>query len=139
MKKNNYIAILDNAIVEFLPQKTQYEVLRSFLNNKNQSLSLYITEDENTYLNGSQLIKKIDEKPKVKGFIFFSLLQISFKKNQNIEIINKILKNGYEIIFYKEDYLIKNLLQLKNDTKKLKLFRETNLKKIDRLKSLIFF
>ncbi len=139
MKKNNYIAILDNAIVEFLPQKTQYEVLRSFLNNKNKSLSLYITEDENTYLNGSQLIKKIDEKPKVKGFIFFSLLQISFKKNQNIEIINKILKNGYEIIFYKEDYLIKNLLQLKNDTKKLKLFRETNLKKIDRLKSLIFF
>lgn len=139
MKKNNYIAILDNAIVEFLPQKTQYEVLRSFLNNKNKSLSLYITEDENTYLNGSQLIKKIEEKPKVKGFIFFSLLQISFKKNQNIEIINKILKNGYEIIFYKEDYLIKNLLQLKNDTKKLKLFRETNLKKIDRLKSLIFF
>lgn len=139
MKKNNYIAILDNAIVEFLPQKTQYEVLRSFLNNKKKSLSLYITEDENTYLNGSQLIKKIDEKPKVIGFIFFSLLQISFKKNQNIEIINKILKNGYEIIFYKEDYLIKNLLQLKNDTKKLKLFRETNLKKIDRLKSLIFF
>ena len=139
MKKNNYIAILDNAIVEFLPQKTQHEVLRSFLNNRNSSLSLYVTEDENTYLNGSQLIKKIDEKPKVKGFIFFSLLQISFNKNQNIEIIKKILENNYEIIFYKEDYSLKSLSQFKKDIKKIKLFRETNLKKIHRLKSLLFF
>lgn len=139
MKKNNYIAILDNAIVEFLPQKTQYEVLRSFLNNKKCSLSLYIIEDENTYFRSSQLIKKIDEKPKIKGFIFFSLLQISLNKDQNTDIIKKILENGYELIFYKEDYSLKNLSQFKNDIKKLKLFRETNLKRIDRLKSLIFF
>lgn len=139
MKKNNFIAILDNAIVEFLPQKTQYEVLGSFLKNNNSTLSLYITEDENTYLHSSQLIKKIDEKPKVKGFIFFSLLQISFNKNQNLDIIEKALKNNYEIIFYKENYSLKNLAQLKKDFKKIKLFRETNLKKIDRLKSLLFF
>ena len=102
-------------------------------------MSLYIIEDENTYFRSSQLIKKIDDKPKIKGFIFFSLLQISLNKDQNTEIIKKILENGYELIFYKEDYSLKNLSQFKNDIKKLKLFRETNLKRIDRLKSLIFF
>ena len=60
MKKNSkyYIAILDNALVEFLPQKAQYEVLRSYLNKNKLNISLYITEDENTYLKSSQLIKK---------------------------------------------------------------------------------
>ena len=137
--KNNFLAVLDNAIVEFLPQKTQYDVLRSFLHERNKTLSLYIIEDENTYLNSSQLIKKIAEKPAVKGFIFFSMLQISFDKNQNINILDKILKHNYEVIFYKEDFKIKNYADFKKNKKKIKLFRETNLKKIERLKSLLIF
>ena len=117
--KNNFLAVLDNAIVEFLPQKTQYDVLRSFLHERNKTLSLYIIEDENTYLNSSQLIKKIAEKPAVKGFIFFSMLQISFDKNQNINILDKILKHNYEVIFYKEDFKIKNYADFKKIKKKL--------------------
>ena len=39
--KNNFLAVLDNAIVEFLPQKTQYNVLRSFLHERNKTLSLF--------------------------------------------------------------------------------------------------
>tara|TARA_A100001011_G_C13991209_1_gene707318 strand:+ start:181 stop:606 length:426 start_codon:yes stop_codon:yes gene_type:complete len=141
MKKNSksYIAILDNALVEFLPQKAQYEVLRSYLNKNKINLSLYITEDENTYLKSSQLIKKINSKPKIDGFIFFSLLQISFSPKQNIEIIQKLLKHKYEIIFYKENIRIKNYKDFLKIKKHILLFRQNNTKNIDRLKSLLVF
>ena len=141
MKKNSkyYIAILDNALVEFLPQKAQYEVLRSYLNKNKLNISLYITEDENTYLKSSQLIKKINSKPKVDGFIFFSLLQISFSQNQNIEIIKKLLNHKYEIIFYKENIRIKNYKDFLKIRKHILLFRQNNTKNIDRLKSLLVF
>jgi len=141
MKKNSkyYIAILDNALVEFLPQKAQYEVLRSYLNKNKINLSLYITEDENTYLKSSQLIKKINSKPKIDGFIFFSLLQISFSSKQNIEIIQKLLKYKYEIIFYKENIRIKNYKDFLKIKKHILLFRQNNTKNIDRLKSLLVF
>ena len=136
-KKNSYLGVLDYALVEFLPQKAQYEVLRVFLNQKKNSLALYVMEDEMTYLSSSQLLKKVNEKPKVKGFVFFSLLQISFEK-KNTEIIKQILSNKYEIIFYKENIHIPNMSSYKKRfEKKILLFRHNNIKAIDRLKSLI--
>ena len=60
-KKNSYLGVLDYALVEFLPQKAQYEVLRVFLNQKKNSLALYILEDETTYLSSSQLLKKVNQ------------------------------------------------------------------------------
>ena len=136
-KKNSYLGVLDYALVEFLPQKAQYEVLRVFLNKKKNSLALYVMEDETTYLSSSQLLKKVNEKPKVKGFVFFSLLQISFEK-KNTEIIKQILSNKYEIIFYKENIHIPNMSSYKKKfEKKILLFRHNNIKAIDRLKSLL--
>ena len=55
-KSNKFLAVLDNALVEFLPQKAQYEVIKNFLNQKRSSLALYIIEDELTYLSSSQLL-----------------------------------------------------------------------------------
>ena len=108
-KNNKFIPILDYALVEFLPQKAQYEVIKQYLNQKNYSLALYVMEDELTYISSVQLIKKIADRPKVKGFIFFSLLQISFEKGNNMEIIKNILSEKYEVIFYKENIHIKNI------------------------------
>ena len=137
-KKNSYLGVLDYSLVEFLPQKAQYEVLRVFLNQKKNSLALYIIEDETTYLSSSQLLKKVNEKPKVKGFVFFSLLQISFEEKKNTEIIKQILSNKYEIIFYKENIHIPNMSSYKKKfEKKILLFRHNNIKTIDRLKSLL--
>ena len=139
-KSNKFLAVLDNALVEFLPQKAQYEVIKNFLNQKKSSLALYIIEDELTYLSSSQLLKKINEKPKVNGFIFFSLLQISFEKEKNIEIIKKILSEKYEVIFYKENIHIRNMTSFKKEfEKKLLLFRDNNINVINRLKSLLVF
>ena len=137
-KKNSYIGVLDYALVEFIPQKAQYEIFKGFLNKKKNSLALYVAEDETTYLSSSQLLKKIYEKPKVKGFIFFSLLQISFEEKKNTEIIKQILSNKYEIIFYKENIHIPNMSSYKKRfEKKILLFRHNNIKAIDRLKSLL--
>ena len=72
--KNNILkfwGVLDNALVSFLPQKAQFEILKSSLYKKKCSLAFYSLEDEYTYLNNASLIKKLYEKPKVNGFIFF--------------------------------------------------------------------
>jgi len=137
-KKDSYIGVVDYALVEFVPHKAQYEILKVFLNKKKNSLALFVVEDETTYLSSSRLLKKINEKPKVKGFIFFSLLQISFEEKKNTEIIKQILSNKYEIIFYKENIHIPNMSSYKKRfEKKILLFRHNNLKAIDRLKSLL--
>ena len=110
MKNNTskFWGVLDNALVSFLPQKAQFEILKSFLSKKKYSLAFYSLEDEYTYMNNSSLLKKLYEKPKVSGFIFFSLLQISYGKNQNIELIKKILSKNYEVLFYRENIHLKN-------------------------------
>ena len=63
--KNNaskFWGVLDNALVSFLPQKAQFEILKSFLLKKKCSLAFYSLEDENTYLNNSIFLKKLHEK-----------------------------------------------------------------------------
>ena len=82
-------------------------------------------------------LKKLYEKPKVSGFIFFSLLQISYGKNQNIELIKKILSKNYEVLFYREKIHLKNLKSFKKDKKKLILFRNLNIDLIKKQLSLI--
>ena len=129
--------VLDNALVSFLPQKAQFEILKSFLSKKKYSLAFYSLEDEYTYMNNSSLLKKLYEKPKVSGFIFFSLLQISYGKNQNIELIKKILSKNYEVLFYRENIHLKNLKSFKKDKKKLILFRNLNIDLIKKQQSLI--
>ncbi len=138
--KNNaskFWGVLDNALVSFLPQKAQFEILKSFLLKKKCSLAFYSLEDENTYLNNSIFLKKLHEKPKVSGFIFFSLLQISYRKNQNLELIQKILSQKYEVLFYRENIHLKNLSTLEKDKKKLSLFRNLNIDLIKKQQSLI--
>tara|TARA_B100001029_G_scaffold95091_1_gene78095 strand:- start:85 stop:507 length:423 start_codon:yes stop_codon:yes gene_type:complete len=129
--------VLDNALVSFLPQKAQFEILKSFLSKKKYSLAFYSLEDENTYMNNSIFIKKLQEKPKVSGFIFFSLLQISYRKNQNLELIKKILSKNYEVLFYRENIHLKNLKKFNKDKKKLSLFRNLNIDLIKKQQSLI--
>ena len=139
MKNNTskFWGVLDNALVSFLPQKAQFEILKSFLSKKKYSLAFYSLEDEYTYMNNSSLLKKLYEKPKVSGFIFFSLLQISYGKNQNIELIKKILSKNYEVLFYRENIYLKNLKSFKKDKKKLILFRNLNIDLIKKQQSLI--
>ena len=137
IKKRNFWAVLDNALISFLSQKTQSEILKNFLFQKKYNLSFYSIEDEHTYINNVKLLKHLYEKPKVKGFIFFSLLQISYKEGDNLKLIEKIIKKKYEIIFFRENIHIKNMQELKKNIKKIKLFRNLNKSLIKKQKSLI--
>ena len=91
INNNKFLAFLDHALLEFLSQKSQYELLSTFLKKKRLSLAFYSVESEKTYLKSDNLNKKINENPKVKGFIFFSILQISYTINNNIKVIKKLL------------------------------------------------
>ena len=137
MKNNKFLAFLDNALLEILSQKSQYELLSNYLNKKKLSLSFYSVETEKTYIKSNNLIKKINENPKAQGFIFFSLLQVSYLDNNNLFIINKILDKGYEIIFFRENLHLKKNKDLKKNLKKIKLFRNNNIELIKKLESLI--
>ena len=74
--------VLDNALVSFLPQKAQFEILKSFLSKKKYSLAFYSLEDEYTYMNNSSLLKKLYEKPKVSGLFFLSTTNFIWKKSK---------------------------------------------------------
>ena len=137
MKNNKFLAFLDNALLEILSQKSQYELLSNYLNKKKLSLSFYSVETEKTYIKSNNLIKKINENPKAQGFIFFSLLQVSYLDNNNLFIINKILDKEYEIIFFRENLHLKKNKDLKKNLKKIKLFRNNNIELIKKLESLI--
>lgn len=137
MNNKKFLAFLDHALLEFLSQKSQYELLSNFLKKKGLSLTFYSVETEKTYLKSDNLIKKINENPDVKGFIFFSMLQISYTKNNNLKVIKNLLEKNYEIIFFREDIHIKKNLDFKKNIKKIKLFRDNNLHLIKKLENLI--
>ncbi len=137
MNNKKFLAFLDHALLEFLSQKSQYELLSNFLKKKGLSLTFYSVETEKTYLKSDNLIKKINENPDVKGFIFFSMLQISYAKNNNLKVIKNLLEKNYEIIFFRENIHIKKNLDFKKNIKKIKLFRDNNLHLIKKLENLI--
>lgn len=137
INNNKFLAFLDHALLEFLSQKSQYELLSTFLKKKRLSLAFYSVESEKTYLKSDNLNKKINENPKVKGFIFFSILQISYTRNNNIKVIKKLLEKNYEIIFFRENMHIKKNPDLKKNIKKIKLFRDNNLHLLKKLENLI--
>jgi hypothetical protein len=139
MKVNNkkFLAFLDNALLELLSQKSQYELLSTYLKKKGLSLAFYSVETEKTYLKSDNLIKKINENPKVKGFIFFSILQISYAENNNLKVIKKLLNKNYEIIFFRENMHIRKNSDLQKNIKMIKLFRDNSLHLIRKLENLI--
>ena len=136
-KINNFWGHLDITLVVFLSQKSQYEILKSFLSKKKFSLAFFSAESKYTYMNNLSIIQKLNENPKVKGFIFFSLLQISHQNKSNIELIKKILSKSYEVIFYRENIHLKNFKDFNKFKKKISLFRDLNIELIKKQQSLI--
>ena len=63
--------------------------------------------------------------------------QISYIENNNINVINKLLKKNYEIIFFRENMHLKKNSDLKKNIKKIKLFRDNSLHLIKKLENLI--
>ena len=137
MMSKKYYSVLDISILDILPQRFQIQILENYLNNKNGSSVFYTIESINSRDKQSIFKRKLTEKPKVDGFIFYSLIQFCYSKNINMKLINEILNSSYELIFYREEMHLKNNLDLKKNEKKIKLFYFNNKEIVYKFSNLI--
>lgn len=137
MKKNNLLAILDYCIIQIVPQMAQIDILKDHVSKFNKTIDFYSIESQLTIENCSVLKDKIKEKPNIDGFVFYSLLQLSYGNKVNLELIEEILQNNYKVYFYREKLRILNKSDFKKKYEKLSLFHHNNLSLIYKIKNLI--
>ncbi len=134
---NKVLAVLDYCILPIISQMSQMKLLNGYLSDKNSKISFYTLETTISLVSQSVLKNKINENPKIKGFIFYSLIQFSYGNKTNTDLIEDILKKNYEIFFFREDIYLKTLNDLKKNKKKIKLFSFNNKELIFKLKSFL--
>lgn len=134
---NNLLALLDYCLIPIISQMTQIEILTNYLKDKNKKISFYTLESKTSLDKMIVLNEKLNEKPDISGFILFSLTQFAYGSKMNIELIQKILKDNYEIYFYRENIHLKNLDDFDENFEKLKLFEHNNIRLINKIKSLV--
>lgn len=132
-----YYSVLDISILDILPQRFQIQILKNYLKNISGSSVFYTIESINSRDKQSILKRKLTEKPRVDGFIFYSLIQFCYSKNINMKLISEILESSYELIFYREEIHLKNRLDLKKNEKKIKLFYFNNKEIVYKFSNLI--
>lgn len=102
MYKKKYFAFLDIIISEIIPQRIQTQVINIHLKKYKSEISFYSTEEHSSYKKLSALKTKINEKPKIEGFVFYSFLQFCYDKKIDFKLLKKILKS-YSCIFVREN------------------------------------
>lgn len=137
MKKNNLLAILDYCIIQIVPQMAQIDILKEYVSKFNKSIDFYSIESQLTIENCSVLRDKIKEQPKIDGFVFYSLLQLSYGNKVDLKLIEEILSKNYKIYFYREKLKILSKNDFKKKYEKLSLFHHNNLNLIYKIKNLI--
>ena len=70
--------------------------------------------------------QKINEKPKLNGFVFFSFLQFCYDKKNNLKIIEKCLDKNYTIYLAREKIVLRNKLEYKKKKMNFIYFTRTN-------------
>ncbi len=137
MKKNNLLAILDYCIIQIVPQMAQIDILNEYVSKYNKSIDFYSIESKLTIENCAVFREKLKEQPKIDGFVFYSLLQLSYGNKINLKLIEEILNKNYEVYFYRERLKILNKNDFKKKYEKLSLFHHNNLNLIYKIKNLI--
>ena len=69
--------------------------------------------------------EKIKSKPKINGYIFYSLLQFCYDKKININIISEAVNKGYSIYLAREKIVV-NKKNFKKKLSDLHFFKFTN-------------
>ncbi len=130
----NFIAQIDISIIEIVPQKAQLDILKTIL-KKNENIVNHSIENIETRDDFLSLKNILSNSKNIDGVIFFSLIQFCYdnSKNINLKFLNTLSKN-YEIIFFRENIIIRNNKDFKNLEKKLKLFKINNLNIINKFK-----
>tara|TARA_B100000674_G_C37799294_1_gene895637 strand:- start:411 stop:836 length:426 start_codon:yes stop_codon:yes gene_type:complete len=117
----------------YLPQAWQIFIMKSYLEPFKKKIDFYTGENHKGFKKMKTFEEKIKSKPKIHGFIFFSLIQFCYNNKINIELINRATNGGYTIYLAREKIILnkKNFSKKKND---LLFFKITNNSLIETIK-----
>ena len=123
---NEVFCYPDTLLNRFIPQAWQIFIMKSFISNYKKKISFYTGESHKTFKKMKLFNQKINEKPKLNGFVFFSFLQFCYDKKNNIKIIEKCLDKNYTIYLAREKIVLRNKLEYKKKKMDFIYFTKTN-------------
>ena len=141
MKKNTenklFLGAGDINIINVVAQKNQILIFNSYLSKFNASIAYDVFENPETS-HDLPRIQKISSqnKEKTEGIIFYSLIQFCYGRKIRIDLIEKLIKKNFKIIFFREDLIISNFTDFKRQKKKISLFMDNNLLVINKFRNL---
>ena len=132
MKNINCIAQIDVSIIEVIPQKAQFDIIKSHLNKKINIINYNIEnpETKSKFLNLKNIVKN---NKNIQSIAFFSLIQFCYNKEEYLDFnfLEKLVKK-YQLFFFREQIEIKSHKDYLNLKRILKLFKTNNLRVINR-------
>ena len=96
---------IDIGCMDQTSQSIQQRIIKLFANQNNCKIIFVTNEDIKSVKTQFFFQSKLNEKPKVDGFIFFSLQQFCYD-GLNINLIKKILRLKYDLYFAKEELVL---------------------------------
>ena len=116
----------DTLLNKFIPQAWQLFIMKSFISEYKKKISFYTGESHKTYKKMTLLKNKLNEKPKLHGFVFFSFLQFCYNKENNLKIMEECLNKNYSIYLAREKIVIRNMSEFKKKKLDFFYFTKTN-------------
>jgi len=116
----------DTLLNKFIPQAWQIFIMKSFISEYNKKISFYTGESHKTYKKMTLLKKKLNENPRLHGFVFFSFLQFCYDKKDNLKIMEECLKKNYTIYLTREKIVISSMKEYKKKKIDFFYFTKTN-------------
>ena len=116
----------DTLLNKFIPQAWQIFIMKPFISEYNKKISFYTGESHKTYKKMTLLKKKLNENPRLHGFVFFSFLQFCYDKKDNLKIMEECLKKNYTIYLAREKIVISSMKEYKEKKIDFFYFTKTN-------------
>ena len=123
---NEVFCYPDTLLNRFIPQAWQIFIMKSFISNYKKKISFYTGESHKTFKKMKLFNQKINEKPKLNGFVFFSFLQFCYDKKNKLKIIEKCSDKNYTIYLAREKIVLRNKLEYKKKKMNFIYFTRTN-------------
>lgn len=102
----NFLACVDVGFFKYAPPSLQHLAINHMAGMLGGEMSFSIGEDSISLASQSTMMAKIEERPDIDGFIFFTLRQFFYGSNLNIKGLNFVLDNHYEVHFARENISI---------------------------------
>tara|TARA_A100001015_G_C15028084_1_gene731598 strand:- start:871 stop:1263 length:393 start_codon:yes stop_codon:yes gene_type:complete len=106
-KSKKLYAYIDVGCMEIISQSIQLRIIRLFANENNAKIVFLTNEDIGSIKTQIIFKSKLEESPKVDGFIFFSINQLCYGEF-NLALLKKIFEKKYDLYFAKEELIYKH-------------------------------